>query len=202
MTNQTITLAMSGASGVPYALRLLECILRADKKVYLLVSRAAKSVFDFETDWKLPEGFAAQADYFREHYQVSSEQLQLFSDQDWTTPIASGSGTADAMVICPCSSGCVAAVAQGSSTNLLQRAADVMLKERKPLIMVHREMPLSSIHLENLLKLSQLGAMIMPANPGFYYKPEKIEDLVDFVVARILDHLHIEHDLLPRWGHQ
>jgi 4-hydroxy-3-polyprenylbenzoate decarboxylase len=115
-------------------------------------------------------------------------------------PIASGSNTAEAMVVCPCSSATLSAIAHGTSGDLIERAADVMLKEQRKLILVNREMPLSAIHLDNMSKLAHLGVTIMPACPGFYHRPEKIQDLVDFVVARVLDHLHVAHQLIPRWG--
>lgn len=191
---KTITLAMSGASGVRYGLRLLECLLLAEQTVYLVVSEAAKAVFKFE------EGIEISEDYFEQHFMDHPGKLFHFSDKEWTAPIASGSGTSDAMVICPCSSSTLAAIAQGMSDNLLERSADVILKERKSLILVHRESPLSAIHLENMLKLTNMGAVIMPASPGFYLEPQGIDDLIDFIVARVLDHLTVPHDLLPRWG--
>jgi 4-hydroxy-3-polyprenylbenzoate decarboxylase len=115
-------------------------------------------------------------------------------------PVASGSGAPSAMVVCPCSTGCLSAIATGASNNLIERAADVALKERRQLILVPREAPYSTVHLENMLKLSQMGAVILPASPGFYHKPESVDDMVDFVVARILNQLGIEQDLLARWG--
>ncbi len=194
--NKTITLAISGASGVRYSLRLLECLLRAEQTVYLVVSAAAKAVF------KLEEGIDITEDYFEKQCMDYPGKLIGFSDKQWTAPIASGSGISDAMVVCPCSSSTLAAIAHGMSDNLLERAADVTLKERKPLILVHRETPLSAIHLENMLKLTNMGAVIMPASPGFYQQPQDIKDLVDFIVARVLDHLTIPHELLPRWGRE
>jgi len=131
---------------------------------------------------------------------VDKSLLTVFGREDWTAPIASGSHRAQHMVVCPCTTGSLAAIANGNSDNLMERAADVMLKEQRKLIMVVRETPLSIIHLDNMLKLAKAGATIMPANPGFYYQPESLQELVDFVVARILDHLSIEHELLPRWG--
>jgi len=138
--------------------------------------------------------------FFRERFDVQHEQLIIFGQNQWTAPIASGSNTADAMVVCPCSSGCISAIATGASDNLLERAADVMIKERKPLLLVPRETPFSAIHLEHMSKLANIGVTILPASPGFYNKPQSVEDLVDFVVARILDHLNVENDLVPRWG--
>lgn len=126
--------------------------------------------------------------------------MQVFEREQWAAPIASGSGVADATVVCPCTTGTLSAIACGSSRNLIERAADVCLKERKKLILVVRETPFSEIHLENMLKLARMGVIIMPANPGFYQRPTSVQELVDFMVARVLDHLNIPHRLLPRWG--
>jgi len=205
MSNQnpypkTITMGVTGGSGIPYMLRLLEYILKAGNNVYLTFSQAAQMVAALETDLKLPSQPAKLHEYFVERFAINANQLKVYAANDWTAPIASGSAKVDAMVIIPCSSGCVAAVANGSSDNLIERAADVMIKENRKLILVHRETPLSALHLENLLKLARIGVTILPANPGFYYKPQSVNDLVDFVVARVLDHLNIEHSLLPEWG--
>ena len=127
-------------------------------------------------------------------------QLRVFGREEWFAPIASGSNPADSMVICPCTMGTMAEIASGMSQKLIGRAADVMLKENRQLILVPREMPFSTIHLENMLKLARNGVVIMPANPGFYHHPENVQDMVDFVVARILDHLGVAHKLMPRWG--
>nr|MDW7534792.1 flavin prenyltransferase UbiX [Candidatus Nitrotoga sp.] len=129
-----------------------------------------------------------------------SGELRVFGRDDWFAPMASGSNPGDAMVICPCTMGTLAAVSTGLSDDLITRAADVMLKEGRPLILVPRETPLSAIHLENMLRLSRAGATILPPNPGFYYHPKSVQDLVDFVVARILDHLGVGHTLVERWG--
>lgn len=195
-----VILAFTGASGAPYGLRLLEMLLQGGCQVDLIFSKAAHMVLAMETDLNLPARPADIAEFFQERHQVSADQLRVFGRDDWMAPAASGSHTAGAMVVCPCTSGTLAAIATGMSDNLIERAADVMLKEQRKLILVPREAPFSAIHLENMLKLARLGVCIMPANPGFYYKPDSIDDLVDFVVARLLDHLAIEHDLLPRWG--
>ena len=195
-----ITLAMTGASGAQYGLRLLECLLTAGHQVYLMVSAPAQVVISMETDLKLPGQPKEMAKYLSDLYQAQPKQLQVFGRDQWVSPVASGSGAPKAMIICPCTSATLSAVAIGASRDLLERAADVMLKEGRKLILLHREMPVSAIHLEHMLKLAQLGVTIMPASPGFYHKPQTIEDLIDFVVARILDHLDIEHKLLPRWG--
>lgn len=196
----TIALAITGASGAQYGLRLLEQLIAAQCRVYLMVSKPAQVVFGLELDLDIPARPSDMQRWFSERYQASEGQLSVFSSEQWTAPIASGSNAADAMVICPCTAATSAAVAQGLSRSLIERAADVMLKERRQLLVVLRETPLSSIHLENLLRLSHAGATIMPAAPGFYNKPEKVEELVDFMVARILDHLKIPNHLMPRWG--
>jgi len=197
-----IILAFTGASGAAYGLRLLECLLTAGYKIDLIFSKAAHMVFAMETDLKLPARPAELASFFVDKYQASSDQLRVFGREDWMAPAASGSHTAKSMVVCPCTMGTLAAIAQGMSDNLIERAADVMIKEGRQLVMVPRETPFSAIHLENMLKLSKLGVSILAANPGFYYKPSSIEDLVDFVVARILDQLQVEHELMPRWGQE
>lgn len=204
MTNKTnsspVILAMTGASGAAYGLRLLECLLKVERPVYLVVSKAAQLVFATETDLDIPSRPADMQQYFCQRFNAAPELLTVYSREDWMAPIASGSHRARHMVVCPCTTGTLAAIAQGSSDNLMERAADVMIKEHRHLIMVVRETPLSAIHLENMLKLAHLGVTILPANPGFYQQPKSIQDLVDFVVARILDHVGVEHTLLPRWG--
>lgn len=198
--NTPITLAITGASGAQYGLRLLECLLDAEREVYLMISQAAQVVIATETNFDLPGRAEEQQLFLSEYFNATEQQLHVFGRDQWMSPVASGSNTAQAMVICPCSSATLSAVANGASRDLIERAADVMLKERRPLILLHREMPVSAIHLENMLKLSQLGVTIMPASPGFYHQPQSIDALIDFVVARILDHLSIKHTLIPRWG--
>jgi 4-hydroxy-3-polyprenylbenzoate decarboxylase len=198
--NKTITLALTGASGMPYGVRLLECLLERDIRVYLLYSQAAQIVAKQEMALTLPSRSEDAQKILAERFHAKPGQLQVFGREEWFAPIASGSGAVDAMVVCPCTTGALAAIAHGMSDNLIERAADVMIKERRTLILVPRETPFSAIHLENMLKLAQLGAVILPPNPGFYQAPRTIADLVDFVVARILDQLGIEHNLLPRWG--
>lgn len=200
MAHKTIALAMTGASGAPYGLRLLQCLLEAGQAVYLMLSKPAQVVIGMETDLSLPGRPKEIERFFVERFQARPELLKVFDREQWTAPVASGSGAADAMVICPCTTGTLAAVAGGVCDNLIHRAADVMLKERRKLILVLRETPYSAIHLENMLRLTQAGAVIMPSNPGFYHKPTRIEDLVDFMVARILDHLGVDQRLMPRWG--
>ena len=197
---RTITLAMTGASGAQYGLRLLQCLLAADCKVYLLLSSAAQVVIRTETDLDLPETLEEQQIFLSEILEVDEDQLQLLAKDDWFSPVASGSSSTSSMVVCPASGGTLSAIACGASNNLIERAADVALKERRQLILVPRETPYSAIHLENMLKLTNLGAIILPASPGFYMQPQTINELIDFIVARVLDQLGIEQDLMPRWG--
>jgi flavin prenyltransferase len=194
-----ITLALTGASGFAYGKRLLECLLAADYQVYLLISEAARAVAECEQGLQLE--VSEQALALQLGGEVASKgQLQICTSKDWMSPVASGSGAPKAMVICPCSGGTLSAIAHGASNNLIERAADVAIKERNQLIIVTREMPVSAIHLENMLTLARLGVTVMPASPGFYQQPQSINDLVDFVVARILDQLAIDQTLTPRWG--
>jgi 4-hydroxy-3-polyprenylbenzoate decarboxylase len=200
--DRPIALAITGASGSAYALRLLECLIGAGKRVYLMISRAGQIVLKMESDLELPSQPGEMEFLLAERFDAEPGQLQVFGRQQWMAPVASGSNPPEAMVVCPCTTGTLAAIAGGASSDLMERAADVMLKERRKLILVVRETPFSEIHLENMLKLSRMGAVIMPANPGFYYHPESVEDLVNFMVGRVLDHLGIEQDLLPRWGEE
>ncbi|MBT9539564.1 flavin prenyltransferase UbiX [Thiobacillus sp.] len=195
-----VTLALSGASGMAYGLRLLECLLAADIDVNLLVSHAAHLVTKQELGVALPARASDLEYQLSESLDTRDGQLRVYGREDWNAPVASGSNPADAMVICPCSMGTLAAIAHGTSDNLIERAADVMLKEQKKLILVPREAPFSTLHLENMLKLSRMNAVILPANPGFYHRPQSVEDIIDFIVARILDQLGVEHALMERWG--
>lgn len=200
MNIQTVTLAFTGASGIPYGMRLLECLLQSGKTVWLLYSQAAQIVAQQESQLKLPSAPEACQQFLCERFHVSPQQLRVFGKDEWFAPPASGTNPADAMIICPASMGVVAAIAHGTSDHLIERAADVALKERRPLIIVPRETPFSSLHLKNLLTLSELGAIILPPAAGFYHHPKSMEDLIDFVVARILDQLRIPHQLIPKWG--
>jgi 4-hydroxy-3-polyprenylbenzoate decarboxylase len=195
-----IALGMTGASGVQYGFRLLQSLLAADHRVYLMISKAARVVIGMETQVALPGRNADIQKFLSEQYDADEHQLRVYGENEWTAPVASGSNDVDAMVVCPCSMGALSAIAQGSSNNLLERAADVMLKERKKLVLVPRETPYSNLHLDNMLKLSRMNAVILDANPGFYNKPESVDDIVDFVVAKILDQLAVEQHLQPRWG--
>jgi 4-hydroxy-3-polyprenylbenzoate decarboxylase len=195
-----VTVGMTGASGAQYGLRLVECLIKADYGVYLMFTKAAQIVVGSETDCKLPGRTAAQTRYLSQLYGARDGQLRVFGDEEWTSPVASGSGAPLRMVVCPASMATVSAIATGASENLLERAADVVIKERGNLVIVPRETPFSAIHLENMLKLSRLDVTILPANPGFYNRPARVEELVDFIVARVLDQFDIEHDLMKRWG--
>lgn len=197
---QTVALGMSGASGAQYGFRLLQSLIDADQRVYLMITKAAQVVIGMETDVSLPGRPSDIRKFLLQRYSAADDQLLVYGENEWTAPIASGRNDADAMVVCPCSMGALSAIAQGSSNNLLERAADVTLKERNKLILVPRESPYSVIHLENMLKLSRMGAVIVDANPGFYNKPESVHDIVDFVVAKILDQLGVQHALQPNWG--
>ncbi len=177
-----ILVGVSGASGMPYARRLVEVLgRRAD----LILSKDAEAVIKFET------GMTAK--------DFSEGARHVYRGDELAAGPASGSHRFEALVVVPCSGTTLAKIATGVADNLLTRAAAVALKEQRKLILVPRETPMSAVALENLLKLARLGVVVLPASPGFYGRPERVEDLVDFVVARILDHLGIEHDLGPRW---
>lgn len=195
-----ICLALTGASGAQYGLRLLECLLAAGRTVYLLVSPAARVVLSEECGLSLPRRARDAARGFRERLNVSCGRLHVFGESEWTAPVASGSAPLRAMVVCPCSTGSLSAIAHGASDNLIERAADVAIKEGRKLVLVVRETPLSAIHLENMLQLARLGVVVMPASPGFYQRPTSVEAMVDFMVARILDQLGEPQRLLSPWG--
>jgi 4-hydroxy-3-polyprenylbenzoate decarboxylase len=201
MTPKTITLAMTGASGAEYTLRLFECCLRNNIRVQFITSQPGQIVAGMETELKLTGSTQKMKQQLVSYFDADPALISVYSRDQWTAPPASGSSVADAMVVCPCSMGSLGSIAVGSSDNLIHRAADVAIKERKTLILVPRETPFSSIHLENMLKLSRLGVVILPPNPGFYHGVSKVSELVDFIVARILDQLGIDNDLSPRWGH-
>ena len=201
MANQRrIALAVTGASGAAYGLRLLEVLLGLGEHVELMISAPGRMCIEMEAGLKLPARPADVKSILGSRYGSDSAQLDVYGKEDWFAPVASGSNPPSAMVVCPCTSGTLASIAAGHGRNLIDRAADVAIKEGRRLVLVIREMPFSVIHLQNMLRLARLGVVIMPANPGFYQNPKTIDDLVDFVVARILDHLDIEHELLPRWG--
>jgi flavin prenyltransferase len=199
-TPQSVALAMTGASGAQYGLRLLQCLLEADIRVSLMLSRPAQVVIGMETDLSLPGRASEIGRLLGGRFGARDGQLRVYEREQWTAPLASGSSPPDAMVICPCTTATLSAVAAGASRSLIERAADVVLKERRPLVLVVRETPFSEVHLENMLKLARMGAVIMPANPAFYHKPRSVDDLVDFMVSRVLDHLRVPNDLIRRWG--
>jgi 4-hydroxy-3-polyprenylbenzoate decarboxylase len=198
----SVTLGLTGASGIGYGLRLLECLLVAGVDVALVYSQAAQIVAKQELDLSLPARAADAERYFSERFAGAGERLRVYGREDWYAPVASGSNPTDAMVICPCSMGTLAAVATGLADNLIERAADVALKEGRKLVLVPRETPFSAIHLENMLRLARAGAVILPANPGFYMHPRSVDELVDFIVARVLDQLGVRHELVRRWGRE
>jgi flavin prenyltransferase len=190
-----VVVAVTGASGAPYAVRLIEQLAAARRPTWLIVSGHGLRLLRTEMD-------IASVEALRERVGPAAwdASVRVFDDDDRGAAPASGSARSAGMVICPCSMGTVSAVAVGASRSLVERAADVALKERRPLILVPRETPLSTIHLENMLRVSQAGAIVMPAAPGFYHRPTTIDELVDFIVARVLDHLGVEHRLGRRWG--
>ncbi|MEF8751048.1 MAG: flavin prenyltransferase UbiX [Candidatus Accumulibacter necessarius] len=197
---EPICLAFTGASGMPYGVRLLECLLAAGCRVQLLYSQVAQIVARQEMGLDLPARASDARRCLEERFPALPGRLEVYGREEWFAPLASGSNPPGAMVICPCSMGTLAAIAQGLASKLIERAADVVLKEGRKLILVPRETPLSAIHLENMLRLSRAGAVILPPSPGFYHHPQRVEDLVDFVVARILDQLQVPHTLMQRWG--
>ena len=196
----TLAVALTGASGMPYGMRLIECLLRAGCRVQVLISQVAQIVARQEMDLALPSRAADAEAWLTERFGAAPGQLSVYGREEWFAPLASGSNPPDAMVVCPCTMGTLAAIAAGLSSNLIERAADVCLKEGRKLVLVPRETPFSTLHLENMLRLSRMGVVILPPNPGFYHHPQGIEDLVDFVVARILDQVGVPHTLMQRWG--
>lgn len=198
--NKTIAVAFTGASGMPYGMRLVDCLLAAGCQVWLLYSQVAQIVARQEMGIELPSRPAEVEAALRERFNDVDGRLRVFGREEWFAPPASGSNPPDAMVVCPCTMGTLAAIAAGLAQNLIERAADVAIKEGRKLVLVPRETPLSALHLENMLRLARLGVVILPPSPGFYNHPQSIDDLVDFVVARILDQLGVAHSLMPRWG--
>ncbi len=191
---------MTGASGAPYTLRLMQLCLQNKIRIQFICSQAGQIVMGMESDLKLTGNTQKMQQQLVNYFNADSSLIRVYAKDQWTSPVASGSSVSDAMVVCPCTMGSLASIACGTSENLIHRAADVIIKEQKKLILVPRETPFSSIHLENMLKLSNLGVVILPPNPGFYQGVNSSDDLVDFVVARILDQLGIENDISPRWG--
>ena len=197
---QTVAVAFTGASGMPYGLRLVDCLLAAGCTVWLLYSQVAQIVARQEMGLELPSRPAEVEAALSARFAAEPGRLRVFGREEWFAPLASGSNPADAMVVCPCTMGTLAAIAAGLSQNLIERAADVAIKEGRKLVLVPRETPFSAIHLENMLKLARMGVVILPPSPGFYNHPQTVDDIVDFVVARVLDQLRVPHRLMQRWG--
>jgi 4-hydroxy-3-polyprenylbenzoate decarboxylase len=198
LETKQFVVAMTGASGSLYGLRLIRELLRSGERVSLILSSAGRQVLNHETGLDWSENIKQQRQQVQEHF--ASIAVECLANDDFMTGAASGSAAVDAMIVIPCSMGSVGRIAAGVSGNLLERAADVMLKERRPLILVPRETPFNTIHLENLLRLSRAGAVVLPAMPGFYHAPKTIDDLLDFVVGKVLDVLNVEHSLFTKWG--
>ena len=193
MSKLPLVVAVTGASGAPYALRLLQALAASGQPVWLIVSSHGWRLLSTEAGISTPQ-------MLREHVGVAWDRtVTRFDDDDRGASPASGSARTLGMVVCPCSMGTLSAISTGASRSLVERAADVTLKERRRLVLVPRETPLSMIHLENMLRVTRAGATVLPAAPGFYHRPQSIEELVDFVVARVLDHLGLEHALGRRW---
>lgn len=192
--------AVTGASGSAYGIGLVRELLRAGHRVSMMLTEAGRQVLAHETGLCWAEDVKEQRHQVQEYF--ASIAVDCLNMSDFWSSAASGSGTVDAMIVIPCSMGTAGRIAAGLSGNLLERAADVMLKERRPLIVVPRETPFNDIHLENLLRLSRAGAVVLPAMPGFYHAPGSIDDLVDFVVGKVLDQLNVSHSLFARWGEQ
>jgi len=194
-TAAPLVVAITGASGAPYALKLLEALIQAKRSIWVIVS---------EHGWRLLSTEADVPDIETLRNRVGAkgwdQVVTVFDDGDRGASPASGSARSSGMVVCPCSMGTLSAIAAGSSRSLVERAADVALKERRKLVLVPRETPLSAVHLQNMLRLTRAGAVVLPATPGFYHRPTSVDDLVSFVVARVLDQLEVEHDLARRWS--
>ncbi len=196
---KNIVVGITGASGSIYGLRLIEELLRAEMQVTVLLTNAGRQVLAFETGLNVSENPQEGSRQLKEHFKADAN-LTHYALSDFFAPVASGSSAPEVVVICPCSMGTVGRIAAGLSDNLLERVADVALKENKKLLLVPRETPFNQIHLENLLRLSKAGAQILPAMPGFYQQPDTVADLVNFVVGKVLDSLGIKHQLFKRWG--
>lgn len=198
MKQRHFVVAITGASGSIYGLRVIEELLRSGARVSVMVSEAGFVVLREECG--LEWGGAAGVVQEQLRQRVGLGELRYYACDDLFAPIASGSSAPDAMIVVPCSMGTLSRISCGNAGNLLERAADVMLKEARPLVLVPRETPLNAIHLEHMLKLSRLGVRMVAAMPGFYHQPQSMEDLVDFVVGKVLDSVQVEHSLFRRWG--
>jgi len=203
-----IVLGISGASGVIYAMRLLDVLVKSGRDVHVTVSAAGRLVIKQELDFDLsanpsPADLAWQSSWLPDARLIepsSLGEITVHAHTNFMAPIASGSHLTDGMVVCPCSGSTMSAVAHGTSANLIHRAADVHLKERRPLILVPRETPLSLVQIDNMKHAAEAGAIVLPAMPGWYHGVKSLGDLVDFVVARVLDQLRVPHNLMQRWG--
>lgn len=194
-----IVVAITGASGSIYGIRLIEELLKQECRVSVLLSTAGRQVLAHEEGLQLSADPGERLQQLRIAFDAG-DRLLHYAEDDFFAPVASGSAAPDAMVVIPCSMGTAARIAAGLSHTLIERVADVMLKERRPLLLVPRETPLSTIHLENLLRLSRVGAQVLPAMPAFYAQPKSVAELVDFVVGKVLDALGVSHELFTRWG--
>jgi len=197
---KTVAIALTGASGTGYGLRVLQGLIEAKVRVYLLITQAAQVVLRMEAGLEVPSRPKEAELFFSEYLDALPGQLSVFGRQQWTAPVASGTNPPDAMAIVPCTTGTLGNIAAGLSEDLIDRAADVTMKEGRKLILVVRETPFTTIHLENMLRLARAGVVIMPANPGFYFNPRTVDDVIDFMAARVLDHLGVPHRLSERWG--
>jgi 4-hydroxy-3-polyprenylbenzoate decarboxylase len=202
MAATDLVLAMSGASGMPYGVRLLEILLRAGRTVHLTLSPSAAQVLEQELDRTVRLDRFELSDLLGASHGAAPERVHYHHYRDFRAGIASGSFLTAGMVVCPCSMGTAAAIAHGLSQNLIHRAADVHLKERRRLVLVPRETPLNSIQLRNLASCAEAGAIVLPAMPAFYTRPRSLQDMIDFIVGRICDQLGVEHGLLRRWGEE
>lgn len=196
----TFTVAITGASGALYGLTLMRHLVRGGHALFLSISEDGLSIIRDETGLKTSGSETDIRTALEDHLKATPGQIRYFDVNTMYAPIASGSAKVDAMIIIPCSMKTLSAVANGYAANLIERAADVMIKEKRKLIIVPRETPLSVIHLRNMLTLAEAGCHMIPAMPAFYHQPKNIEDLIDFVVGRVLDSLGVENDLVPRWG--
>ena len=200
MIPRHFALAITGASGAVYGLGVARELLRAGQRVSMLITGAGFAVLKEECGLDWGGAGSGLLDELRAHYRYEGDGLRFYAGDDLLSPIASGSSAADAMIVVPCSMGTLSRISCGNSGNLLERVADVMLKEGRPLVLVPRETPLNAIHLEHMLKLARLGVRMIPAMPAFYQHPQTLDDLVDFVVGKVLDSVQVEHSLFRRWG--
>ena len=196
----TYTVAISGASGAPYALRVLRALVQGGHSVSVCISGDGLSILNDETGLMLKGSETDIQFALEKHLDAGEGQITYYDEGYMYAPIASGSVKVDAMVVIPCSMKTLASIANGFASNLIERAADVMIKEKRKLIIVPRETPLSAIHLRNMLTLAEAGCHIIPAMPAFYHHPGKISDMVDFIAGRVLDSMGVENELSPRWG--